>query len=142
MISSNEFHQAVYEALAEDFTFPDLDAPNLHENAVTGVLPEMPGRGIFPGVITQVRTASLVDEDALSGVQVLDARTHRLQTRVFAETQEHLRDAVDRVQRRLTGLRIGDYSLRHSTEDDPVQPHFRDPDLDRPYTYIYWNITG
>ena len=90
MITSNDFHQAVYEALAEDFTFPNLDAPNLHENAVTGVLPEMPGRGIYPGVITQVRTASLVDEDALSGVQVLDARTHRLQTRVFAETQEHL----------------------------------------------------
>lgn len=142
MISQNAVFQGVHDALAAAFTFPGVDGPNLYENQVVGSLPTDAHGRILPGVIFQLRHAVPVADNSLSSVQVLDARIHRLQTRVFAADETVLRDAVDHVMVTLTGLRIGSYSLRLTTEDEPSFRMLRDPDIDRPYTYMHWRIAG
>ncbi|GAA1450469.1 hypothetical protein ACFP47_10165 [Nesterenkonia lacusekhoensis] len=134
--------QAILEPLEEIFTFDGADTPNVYRRKAAQSLPTDAWGRILPGAILRTRTPVPVSDTALDGKQVLDARVHRFQTLLFADNENHLDEAIDRVAQALTGLQIGQFTLRHATEDDPVQPIHDDPHLDRPYTYFYWSLIG
>lgn len=135
-ISQRDVYTAVKTTLEE---IPGI-GENVYWQKASGGLPEDQWGRILPGVIIDTRFPSPLSDLPVNDQQLLDARVFRIQTRCFAETPEVLMDMCDAVAEELTGLQIGRGSLRHTTEDEPTQPYFLDPDLDRPYTALYWRI--
>lgn len=135
MISQREVHSTIKTALEG---IPGI--ATVWDNRAQGELPQDQYGNILPGVILQWRVPMAIDDEPVNDEQMLDARVYRIQMRPFAATVEVLMDMTDAIIQTLTGMRIGRGILKHSIEEEPVAPFQNDPDLNRPYTVLYWRI--
>ena len=135
MISQRQVHQHIRTELE--------NINGIHgvwDNRAHDQLPEDQNGHILPGVILQWRVPMAVHDVPLSDEQFLDARIYRIQMRPFAATVEVLMDMTDAIIEHFTGMRIHRGIMRHSVEEEPVWPFQHDPDINVPYSVLYWRV--
>lgn len=139
MTSTREFYETIRAELAD---IAPLGGRIYDMNAGESV-PSYPNGQVMPYVVMIPRVATAVDDEPVSGSQIIDARTFQLQVTCTAGDITTLMDMADAVDFAVTGTRVGDGELKRAPLLEPNASYLWDSDVfpHRPWVPLVWTVT-